>query len=109
LARLRISLFGNFEVILDGRPLIRFGTDKTRALLVYLVVEADRMHRRAHLAGLLWPDLPESAAHHNLSQSLLLLRRALGEKTAALPFLLASWQTLCFNPDSDYSLDMATF
>ncbi len=79
MAHLAISLLGHFEVTLDGRPLTRFGTDKTRALLAYLAAEADRAHRREMLAGLLWPECPEAAAHHNLSQSLLLLRKALGE------------------------------
>ena len=109
MAHLAISLLGHFEVTLDGRPLTRFGTDKTRALLAYLAVESDRAHRREMLAGLLWPECPEAAAHHNLSQSLLLLRKALGDKTAALPFLLATGQTLRFNPASDHTLDVAVF
>ena len=114
MAHLAISLLGHFEVTLDGRPLTRFGTDKTRALLAYLAVEADRAHRREMLAGLLWPECPEAAAHHNLSQSLLLLRKALGDKTAAPypappPFLLATGRTLRFNPASDWTLDVAVF
>ncbi len=107
--RLTISLLGRFEVMLDSKPLTRFRTDKMRALLAYLVVEAEQVHRREMLAGLLWPDVPEEAARHNLSQTLLLLRQVLGDRTAATPFLLAEWQTLGFNPASDYSLDVALF
>lgn len=113
MAHLEIALLGHFAVTVDGRPLTRFGTDKARALLAYLVVEADRDHRRAMLAGLLWPDVPEATAHHNLSQALLLLRQTLGEKAASssseTPFLLTTWQTLRFNPESDYTLDVAAF
>lgn len=46
-----------------------------RALLTYLAVERAQAHRRAMLAGRLWPEVPETAAHHNLSQTRLLLRR----------------------------------
>ncbi len=113
MAHLAISLLGQFEVTLDGQPVTCFGTDKTRALLAYLVTEADRTHRRSMLAGLLWPDVPEAAARHNLSQALLLLRQALGDKSPSLraepPFLLATRQTLRFNPDSDHTFDVATF
>ncbi len=113
MAHLAISLLGQFEVSLDGQPVTCFGTDKTRALLAYLVTEADRVHRRAMLAGLLWPDFPEAAARHNLSQALLLLRQALGDKAqsskAAQSFLLANRKTLRFNPDSDHTFDVATF
>ncbi len=109
MAHLAIALLGHFEVSLDGRPLTRFRTDKTRALLAYLVVEADRAHRREMLVGLLWPEIPELAAHHNLSQTLFLLRQLLGDQTCASPFFLATRQTLRFNPASDYSLDVEAF
>jgi WD40 repeat protein/DNA-binding SARP family transcriptional activator len=109
MARLIISLFGAFQVHLDGQPVTRFESDKARALLTYLAVEADRPHRREGLAGLLWPDLPEPAARHNLSQSLLRLRQAIGDRQAEPPFLLITPQTLQFNPAGDYWLDVAAF
>ena len=56
---LTLSLLGGFEALLYGQPITAFDTDKTRALLAYLAVEAGHAHRRAELAGLLWPDLPE--------------------------------------------------
>lgn len=110
MAHLEISLLGDFEVAVDGRPVTCFRTDKVRALLAYLVVEAERVHRRAMLSGLLWPDVPETTARHSLSQALFLLREALGcGRTAASPFLLATRQTLRFNLASDYVLDVAAF
>lgn len=114
MAHLTIALLGDFKVALDGQALTRFDTDKMRALLAYLAVEVERDHRRAMLAGLLWPEIPETAAHHNLSQTLLRLRTLLGDKSTATPqlaapFLLATWQTLRFNPDSDHTVDVAEF
>src|SRR5437868_9418835 len=70
MSRLKLSLLGAFGVELDGSPVSDFGTDKTRALLAYLCVEASRAHRRDALAGLLWPEQPEEVARHNLRQTL---------------------------------------
>ncbi len=110
---LSILLLGGFEVLLDGRPVTAFGTDKVRALLAFLAVEAGRPHRRASLAELFWPELPEERASHNLRQALLMLRRALGETDATpndvQPFLLLGRQEIQFNPLSSYRLDVAEF
>ena len=43
-------------------PVTAFASNKVRALLAYLAVEADRPHRREALAGLLWPEQPEAKA-----------------------------------------------
>ena len=50
MASLRVKLFGPFEVSLDGQAVIGFDSDKVRALLAYLVVEADQPHRREKIA-----------------------------------------------------------
>jgi DNA-binding SARP family transcriptional activator len=107
---LSISLFGGFESSLDGEPVAAFGTDKVRALLAYLAVEAGRPHRRRALAGMFWPELPEDRAAHNLRQALLLLRKALSEDdVASQPFLVLGRQEIQFNPLGNYSLDVAEF
>jgi DNA-binding SARP family transcriptional activator len=59
MAHLLLALLGPFQVTLAGEPVTSFESDKVRALLAYLAVEADRPHRRESLAGLLWPDWPE--------------------------------------------------
>ncbi|MEZ4836011.1 MAG: hypothetical protein R2873_29110 [Caldilineaceae bacterium] len=75
--RLSLSLLGGFSVRVNGEPFDDFATDKIRALLAYLAVEADRAHPRAVLATLLWPDYGDSDAMRNLRQSLYRLRLAL--------------------------------
>jgi predicted ATPase/DNA-binding SARP family transcriptional activator/Tfp pilus assembly protein PilF len=109
MTRLSLSLLGPFQVTLDGKPITDFTTDKARALLAYLTVEADRPHRREVLAGLLWPDESERKARQNLRQALSHLRQAISDEDEATPFLLISRQTIQFNLDSDHWLDVAAF
>src|SRR5438034_10211027 len=77
MSRLELSLLGAFRAELDGSPVSDFGTDKNRALLAYVCVEASRAHRRDALAGLLWPEQPEEASRRNLRQALYKLRQLL--------------------------------
>ena len=79
-AGLRLACLPAVEVLRDGRPVTPFRSVAERALLVYLAVEGGRPHDRAGLAGLLWPDAPAEAARHNLSQTVLGLRTALGDR-----------------------------
>ncbi len=109
MARLALSLLGPVQVTRDGQLLRGLTYDKVRALLAYLAVEAERPQRRDALAGLLWPDQPDRKARHSLRQALATLRQALGDQTADPPFLLISYETVQFNPASDYELDVATF
>ena len=50
--RLTLTLLGALQFTLDGEPITAFESDKVRALLVYLALEADRPHRREVLAEL---------------------------------------------------------
>jgi predicted ATPase/DNA-binding SARP family transcriptional activator len=107
--RLAISLLGPFEVTLDGEPVTRFGADTARALLAYLALHPRTAHRRETLAGLLWPDQPEAEARHNLAQALNRLRQAIGDRTAAPPFLEITRQTIGLHPEGDAWVDVAAF
>lgn len=109
MARLSLSALGPLQITLDGRPVTGFESTKVIALLVYLAVEADRAHRRESLAGLLWPDFPDTAARDNLRQALSNLRQTIGDRTAEPPFLLIDRQTVQFNLASDHASDVATF
>jgi DNA-binding SARP family transcriptional activator len=106
---LRLFFLGTYHATLDSRPSPRFQTNKVRALLAYLALEADRAHERATLVGLFWPEMPEAKALNNLSKALGLLRQALHDHDQAMPYLLVSRQTVRFNPASDYRLDVAEF
>ncbi len=105
---LSLTLLGSLQVTVAGR-VARFESDKARALLVYLSVEAGRPHRRAALMGLLWPEAPEDIARRNFRQTLYTLRQAVGDHTVQTPYLLISRDELQFNTASDYSLDVASF
>jgi DNA-binding SARP family transcriptional activator len=85
MARLSLSLLGPFRATLDGEPIAGFKTNKVRALLAYLALEASQHpkgHPRTVLAGLLWPDKPERAALTNLRSALTSLRKAIGDRPA---------------------------
>nr|MBP8291334.1 hypothetical protein [Caldilineaceae bacterium] len=69
-----IALLGTYVVTHDGRPVTAFAYDKVRGLLAYLAVEADRPHRRDHLATLFWPEQDRRGALQSLSQALYQLR-----------------------------------
>ena len=63
--QLSIHLLGSYQVLLDGAPVIGFESDKVRALLAYLVIEAARPHRRRRwllCCGQTMPSRPRGAA-----------------------------------------------
>jgi DNA-binding SARP family transcriptional activator len=108
MAGLAINLFGTFQVTLDHRP-VHFATEKCRAFLAYLAVEAERPHRREVLSDLFWPEQPETAARTNLRQTLHRLRSAVGDLSNSSPFLLVSNHDVQINPAGKYWLDVAGF
>lgn len=78
---LRFLALGRIELFHDdGRRADSVLTQSKRlALLTYLLVEhPGGRQRRDTLLGMFWPELDESRARHALSQSLHVLRRALG-------------------------------
>ena len=115
MAHLSLSLLGPLQITLDGQPVTGFKSNKVRALLAYLAVEADRPHSREVLAGLLWPDWPNREALSNLRYALSNLRRVIGDSArsgvrgAEPPYLLISRQRLQFNTASDSWLDVTAF
>jgi predicted ATPase/DNA-binding SARP family transcriptional activator len=109
MAGLSLAVLGPLQVTLHGTPVTVFESDKVRALLAYLAVEADRPHRRDALAGLLWPDRTERGAHLNLNQALANLRGAIGDRTATPSFLSITREAIQFNRASDYELDVEAF
>ena len=104
---LSLALLGPFQASLDGQPATGFESNKVRALLAYLVVEAERPHSRETLAGLLWPDYPDRSALSNLRSALANLRQSIDDRHAEPPFLLITRDTIQFNLDSNYALDLS--
>jgi DNA-binding SARP family transcriptional activator/energy-coupling factor transporter ATP-binding protein EcfA2 len=117
MANLQLTCFNTFQVTRNGEPVTRWHSVKTRALLVYLVVEQASPHQRDVLAGLLWPDLSEQRARRNLSQNIMELRRAIGDSAAGtteetlndITFFNSDTHTISFNPASNHWVDVLAF
>ncbi|MDX1689334.1 MAG: BTAD domain-containing putative transcriptional regulator, partial [Candidatus Promineifilaceae bacterium] len=109
----KLSLLGSFQVTLDGEVVTAFRSDKVRALLAYLAVEANRPHRRDMLATLLWGKSDEESARASLRVSLSNLRKALRPLTKGEtgdPPLHITRQTAQFNDqDPAVWVDVAAF
>lgn len=63
MTRLLLSVLGPLQATLDGQPVTGFESNKVRAMLAFLAVEAHRPHSRDALIGLLWPAQPISPLH----------------------------------------------
>ena len=107
--RLDLSLLGEPEMRLDGDIIENLDSEKARALLFYITVEADRPHRRAELAELFWPNKPEGYGRNSLKQALAVLRRALRDRDSEEPFLLTSNHDVHLNASSSHWVDAAEF
>jgi DNA-binding SARP family transcriptional activator len=108
-ASLSLCLLGGFRAELNGEPIAAFESNKVRALLAYLAVEAGRPHQRSMLAGLFWPDHPEELARTNLRHVLRQLRQTVPDQDASAPLLLTTQRTIEINPAADYTLDVVNF
>jgi predicted ATPase/DNA-binding SARP family transcriptional activator len=109
MAKLEISLFGWFQVLMNGSPVTQFESVKVRALLAYLAAEADRPQSRESLATLLWPDWPQKSAMSNLRYALADLRKVIGDRDAQPPFLLVSRESLQINREANVLVDVIDF
>lgn len=77
--KLKIFLFGNFQVHLDDADITdSLRTRKERALFAYLAEEPAILQTREKVAEFFWPNRPETYARMNLRQALAGLRRSLG-------------------------------
>src|SRR3954452_16047785 len=83
--QLRGYFLGSFQVTRDDKNVFGFASDKMRALLAYLIVEADRPHQRETLAALLWPEQTDTAARQSLRQYLYVLPHALSGNNGKRP------------------------
>ncbi|MEM7127842.1 MAG: BTAD domain-containing putative transcriptional regulator [Chloroflexota bacterium] len=95
------TVLGSFAVAVDGQPITHFPTDKVRALLAYLAVEAEQPHNRSTLAALLWPDINSKHALRNLRNTLHRLKQTLDKRSPDLidQLLEITRQTIQFKPE----------
>jgi TolB-like protein/DNA-binding SARP family transcriptional activator len=81
---LSLKLLGPFEVRDSLGAALSLPTRKTRALLGYLAVNADRPQPRERLMALLWSDRSEKQARQSLNHALRAIRKLGNEADVAL-------------------------
>ncbi len=107
---LSIYVLGQLQIRRDERAISKdFRTDKERALLVFLAVEAGRAFGREKLAEMFWPERREGVARTNLRQALAGLRRTLGDQGGGEQILLINNEAVRINPEISLWLDVAAF
>jgi predicted ATPase/DNA-binding SARP family transcriptional activator len=107
--RWRIELFGGLRARQGDRLVGRFRTQKTGALLAYLAYFRGRTHGRETLIELLWPEVPEEAGRHSLSQALSSLRNQLEPPGIhAASVIVADKLSVELNPDA-FTTDVSDF
>ncbi|MEM7028054.1 MAG: BTAD domain-containing putative transcriptional regulator [Chloroflexota bacterium] len=99
---LQIALLGRVEIRYQDQPLPPLDRRKAEALLFYLVCSPTPQSREV-LADMFWPEDTSSQARRNLSYTLYRLRQALED------YILSTRQTLGFNHEVDYWLDVSAF
>ncbi len=100
MASLALYLFGPPCVMLDDEVVVDFRSEKARALLIYLALEADRPHRRDALAGLFWPNVSDHTARRNLRLTLHRLRDTLNDQGATSAFFHITRETVQCRPEN---------
>ena len=100
--KLEMSLLGTGAITLNGEPVSENLPAKSQALLCYLAVTG-HPHSRETLAGLLWGEKPEANAKASLRKALSGLRQVFDDA------LTITRQTVAFNRDSSYWLDVEFF
>lgn len=99
MAKLEIRLLGGLQIRHDDAEVTQFISSKVPALLAYLAVTR-RPHQRDALAGLLWGEMPDTAAANNLRQALTNLRKLCD------PHLLITRDTVALNLAEPHFVDV---
>jgi len=107
--KLALKLFSDYKISLDEEIVVGIKTNKARALLAYLALEADRSHRRSVLAEFFWPNKPAGAGRNSLKQALSNMRNSLADQDSTSPFLLVDREEIQFNSGSNYWIDTQEF
>lgn len=103
---LHIQLLGDFRLTYGEEAVTSVNTTRLQSLLAYLVLHRSAPQPRQHLAFLFWPDSTEAQARSNLRTLLTRLRHGLPD---ADRFLHVDTQTLQWQPEAPFTLDVAEF
>src|SRR5579863_6311681 len=103
---MRISLFGNLRVSIDGQLVTAINTNRLHSLIAYLILHGDTPQPRERLAFILWPGSSETQARTNLRQLLHHLKRAL---PAEANLLVTDHFTVRWRQDASQSIDTVEF
>jgi DNA-binding SARP family transcriptional activator len=108
---LHVSLFGGFNIELEGTDERKGLTQTTQSLLVYLLLFRHKTHSREILAATFWREYPQARARNCLNTALWRLRRYLEPKgTPPGTYLISSPAgELGFNLQCGYWLDVDVF
>ncbi|MFQ5856833.1 MAG: tetratricopeptide repeat protein [Anaerolineae bacterium] len=106
---LHVYLFGGLHLRRGKDPLPPIRSRAARSLFAYLMTYPDRPHTRDLLAGLFWPDMPDAQARRRLSQALWQVRQALKPLPSPQPCILTDAETVQFNRQASYWLDVEAF
>lgn len=111
--RLKIRLFGQISVQRGGQPVPGLSS-KALELLCYVLLHRERAHTREALAGLFWPEAPDSLSKKYLRQAIWRLHSTLSS-TAGQPeaeskeLLIIRPGWIRVNAEAPWWLDVAAF
>ncbi len=108
-ASIEIRLLGGFELRCRGAVMEALDSTIARALIAYLACHPDRVLDREMVASLLWPEVTETTARHNLRQALYGLRRAFALADAGDIPIEATRSTLGLASGSTIWVDVRAF
>ncbi|MBK1879155.1 BTAD domain-containing putative transcriptional regulator [Pelagicoccus mobilis] len=103
---LRIHLFADFELHLEGALCPAIEKQRQKSLLAYLAFNQGKPQSRSHLAFTFWPDSEEKQALTNLRNLLYGIRQALPEIDR---FLEIDKQTISLRDDPECEVDRVRF
>jgi len=101
-----LRLLGDFQLLAHDLRVNSIDTPRVQSLLAYLALHRGLPQARSRLAYLLWPDSTDAQARTNLRNALFKLRATLPQVES---FLVIARQTLCWQPDAYFRLDVQDF
>lgn len=106
MALIQVRLLGDFQLRYQDRQLCAVHQPRVQSLLAYLLLNRHTPQSRQQLAFLFWPDTSEEQARTNLRNLLFQLRTIL---PAADDFFQIDRSTVYWQPETDFTLDVAEF